>query len=104
MIRDEKDRRYIDRRYIDRRYIDRRYIDRRYGTIIVRTNPSCAIVTVDGESKNTPAIFDVEGRELPYDVNIKMDGYDDSTQRVIVPKGSEIRIEVTLTKMIGTKG
>ena len=78
---------------------DRRDIDRRDGTIIVRAKPSGAIVTVEGESKTTPAIFDVEGRELPYDVHIKMDGYDGYTQIVVVPKGSEIRIETILTKI-----
>lgn len=73
--------------------------DKRHGTIIVRTNPSGAIVTVEKQSKNTPAIFDIEGRELPYDINIKMDGYDDYDHRVIVSKGSEIRIETTLIKI-----
>ena len=77
---------------------DGRDIDRRDGTIIVRTKPSGAIVTVEGESKTTPAIFDVEGRELPYNIDIKMDGYEDHTQKIVVPKGSEIRINVTLTK------
>lgn len=70
----------------------------RDGTIIVRTKPSGAVVTVEGESKNTPAIFDVEGRKLPYNIEIKIDGYEDHTQKVVVPKGSEIRINVTLTK------
>lgn len=73
--------------------------DRIDGTIIVRTKPSGAIVTVEEESKTTPAIFDVEGRELHYDIHIKTDGYDGYTQRVVVPKGSEIRIETILTKI-----
>jgi hypothetical protein len=77
---------------------DRRDIDRRDGTIIVRTNPSGAIVTVEGESKTTPAIFVVEGRELPYDIHIKMDGYDGYTQIVVVPKESEIMIDIALAK------
>lgn len=58
--------------------------------LIVRTKPSGAIVTVEEESKTR--IFDVEGRELPYDIHIKTDGYDGYTQRVVVPKRSEIRI------------
>lgn len=56
----------------------------------MRTKPSGAIVTVEEESKTR--IFDVEGRELPYDIHIKTDGYDGYTQRVVVPKRSEIRI------------
>ena len=87
---EEKDRRDIDRR-------DGK--ERGYGTIIVRTKPSGAIVTVEGESKTTPAIFDVEGRMLPYNIEIKMDGYEDHAQIVVVPKGSEIRIETILTKI-----
>jgi hypothetical protein len=71
---------------------------RRDGTIIVRTKPSGAIVTIEGESKTTPAIFEVEGRELPYDIHIKTDGYEDYIQKIVVPKGSEIRIDITSTK------
>lgn len=78
---------------------DRRDIDRIDGTIIVRTKPSGAIVTVEGESKTTPAIFDVEGRELSYNIDINMDGYEDHTQKVVVPKGSEIRVDIMLTKI-----
>jgi hypothetical protein len=77
---------------------DGRDIDRINGTIIVRTKPSGAIVTLQGENKTTPAIFDVEGRELHYNVDIKMDGYEDYIQKIVVPKGSEIRIDITLTK------
>lgn len=72
--------------------------ERRDGTIIVRTKPSGAIVTVEGENKATPSIFDVEGRESPYNIDIKMDGYEDYTEKVVIPKESEIRINVTLTK------
>jgi hypothetical protein len=69
------------------------------GTIIVRTKPSGAMVTIEGISRITPTIFDIEGRELPYDVEIKMDGYEDYIQQIVVPKGSEIRIDVALCKM-----
>ena len=71
---------------------DRKDTDRIDGIIIVRTKPSGTIVTVEGESKTK--IFDVEGRELLYNVEIKMDRYEDYIQKVVIPKGSEIRIDV----------
>lgn len=70
------------------------------GTIIVRSNPSGAIVTIEGESKYTPALFDVESRELPYNITIIKDGYEDCIHKAIVSKGSVITVETILTKKV----
>ena len=72
--------------------------DRIDGTVIMRTKPSGAVVTIEGISRTTPAIFDIEGRVSPYNIEIKMDGYEDHVQKVVVPKGSEIRVDKKLCK------
>lgn len=67
-----------------------------YGTLIIRSNPSDAMVIIEGTSKITPAIFDLKNRKLPYNVTIKKVGYDKYTNSVVISKGSKIEINAVL--------
>lgn len=71
----------------------------KYGTLIIRSDPSDAIVIVNGIIKTTPALFDLRGKPLPYNVTIEKVGYDDYTQKVVVQSGSKIEISAILTKI-----
>lgn len=80
-------------------------VEKEYGTLIVRSVPPYATVIVDSFdkinsiSKMTPAIFDLIGREKPYRVTVKMEGYEDSIQKILIQKGTEVKINVVLTKL-----
>lgn len=68
------------------------------GTLIVRSNPSYAIVTIDSISKTTPAVFDLKSKALPYNVKIEKVGYDDYIHKVIIQDNVQIEINIVLTK------
>ena len=70
------------------------------GTLIIRSDPSDATVTIGDRSKVTPAIFDLRSKTLPYDIIIEKAGYDDNTHKVIIKKDSKIEIDAVLNKTI----
>lgn len=71
----------------------------KYGTLIIRSNPSDAIVIIDDVIKTTPAVFDLKCKSLPYNITIEKVGYDDHIQKVVVQNGSKIEISAKLTKI-----
>ena len=70
----------------------------KYGTLIVRSKPSHAIVIVDGKNNITPVFFDLENRDLPYDIIIKKEGYIDYIQKIVIQSGEKIEINAELKK------
>lgn len=68
------------------------------GTLIVKSEPSGAIVVINDESKTTPAIFDLKVKAQPYTIRIEKAGYDDSIRKAIILEGSKIEIGVILIK------
>lgn len=73
----------------------------KYGTLIIRSDPPDAMVTIDNIIKTTPAIFDLKGRTPPYNIIIEKLGYNDHIQKVVVPNGAKIEINAVLTKTNG---
>lgn len=71
---------------------------KKHGTLIVRSKPSRATVIVDGENRLTPVFFNLESRDLPYDIVIKKEGYIDYIQNVVIQNGEKIEINAILTK------
>ena len=63
-----------------------------HGTLIVRSNPSGATIIVEGISKMSPAIFDLKGRVLPYNITIKKIGYDKYIKSVVISSGTKIEL------------
>lgn len=80
-------------------------LEKEYGTLVVRSVPNNATVIVDSFdritsiSKLTPAIFDLIGKEKPYRITVKMKGYEDFIHKILIQKGTEIKIKAVLTKM-----
>ena len=70
------------------------------GTLIIRSDPSDATVTIGDKYKMTPAIFDLRSKDLPYDIIIEKAGYDDYVHKVIITKDAKIEINATLNKTI----
>ena len=68
----------------------------KFGTLIIRSDPSGAIVTIGDTNKLTPALFDLRGRTSPYDIIIEKIGYDDYINKVIVQSGAKIEMNITL--------
>lgn len=68
------------------------------GTLIVRSEPSNAIVIIDDDNKTSPAIFDLKVRAQPYNIRIEKVGYDDYINKIIIHEGSKIEIDAILTK------
>ena len=70
----------------------------KYGTLIVRSKPSHAIVIVDGKNNITPVFFNLENRDLPYEIIIKKEGYIDYIQKIVIQSGEKIEINAELKK------
>ena len=70
------------------------------GTLIIRSDPSDATVTIGDKYKMTPAIFDLRSKELPYDIIIERAGYDDYVDKVIITKDAKIEIKAILNKTV----
>lgn len=70
----------------------------KYGTLIVRSKPSHAIVIVDNKNNMTPVFFNLENRDLPYDIIIKKEGYIDYKQKVVIQNGGKLEINAILKK------
>lgn len=68
------------------------------GTLIVRSEPSGAIVIIDDASKTTPAVFDLRAKIQPYIIRIEKIGYDDYIRKVVIGEGSKIEIKTVLTR------
>lgn len=71
----------------------------RHGTLIVRSEPSGTLVTIDDVSKTTPAIFDLRSKPTHYIVRIEKIGYYDNIQKVVILPGSKIEISIVMTKI-----
>ena len=69
-----------------------------HGTLVVRSKPSHAIVIIDDKKSITPVFFDLDEKDLPYEVIIKKEGYIDYTQKVVVQSNSKIEINAVLKK------
>jgi nitrous oxide reductase len=70
----------------------------KHGTLIVRSKPSHAIVIVNDKQNITPVFFNLENRDLPYDIMIKKEGYIDHIQNVVIQNGEKIEINAILKK------
>lgn len=68
------------------------------GTLIIRSDPSGAMVTIGDTSKITPAIFDLRSKTLSYNIIIEKTGYDDYFHKVTVPEDKKIEINAILDK------
>lgn len=71
----------------------------KYGSIMIRSNPSGAIVTIGDISKTTPAIFDLKTKPSAYSVKIEKAGYFDSMHKVVISGGAKIEINAVLTEV-----
>ncbi len=71
----------------------------KHGSLIIRSEPSEALVTIDEVSKTTPAIFDLRSKPTHYIVRIEKVGYYDNIQKVVISPGSKIEISSILSKI-----
>jgi hypothetical protein len=71
-----------------------------FGTLLVRVNPSDAVILVDGEVWERPAgesRFSIDLAEGPHQVEIRKDGYSPYVRTVDVHRGRAFTLNVSLT-------
>lgn len=73
----------------------------KHGILTIRSDPSGAIVTINDVIKSTPALFELRGRSLPYNIVIEKVGYDDYIQKVVIQAGANMEMNIALTKTEG---